>query len=112
MDVPILLLSLVLILWIASLSRAGGSSKSLINKQLIAAGVALKDIDKCLCWCFGEDYGSIPLHLWDERWCELHSDLFTVKGDDSVAETVFRFGKAWLAQVKTPVTTQNLGRIE
>jgi hypothetical protein len=60
------------------------------------AGVPKKEIHKCLCWAFGEDYGSLPLSELKDRWNERHGDLFLLYETDLINESLKQIGKAYL----------------
>ena len=76
---------------------------SLMNKELRKAGV--KDTDACYQWAFGDGWGSLAVSVSDEKWNELHSDLFIVAGSDSIKETTGKIGRAYVEHCKRNTIT-------
>lgn len=56
------------------------------------------EIDKCLTWALGEDYGSVPFTDWAGRWNRRHEDIFRVLGSHKIEDTCFKIGQAYIKQ--------------
>lgn len=67
--------------------------------SLFLGGVPIEEIDNCLLWAFGERFSILPLRQIDERWNELHGDLFLLAGCDLMDESLRRIGKAYMKEV-------------
>lgn len=63
---------------------------------LVESGV--KDVEDCLMWAFGEGYNLLLLNELDDKWRELHSDLFEIAGHDCIIESTKKIGRAWLGK--------------
>lgn len=71
------------------------STSAVLERELIANGVF--DVDKCLAWAFGGDYKKICEFEFDDVWRRRHSDLFIIRGADSLVESAVRIAEAWQA---------------
>ena len=56
------------------------------------------DADKVLKWALGEHYGNMAILSTDDRWNELHGDLFLLKGSDRIEDGLKRIVHAYKEQ--------------
>jgi len=63
---------------------------------LVYAGVSRDKVDECMDWAFGKGWEVMTVRGSDDVWNERHSDLFLLRGCDSVLEGIERIGKAYL----------------
>ena len=76
--------------------RTFGHSDTDYEHWLTVAGVPAEEIDKCMAWAFGENWGSVALYTLDELWNERHSDIFVMRGSDLIYESTIRIGRAYM----------------
>ncbi len=101
MELLILILIFLLLAFVVLRRTTGigpifSSLRSLIQNALNIAGVKEWEYENCLKWAFGKDALDMPTSEWDDSWRELHSDLFMVRGDDLLYESLTKIGRAYL----------------
>lgn len=57
--------------------------------------VSEEEFKEMLAWAFGPNYGAMTTSDLADKWNELHSDIYFIKGSDYVWETMHRIGAAW-----------------
>ena len=66
------------------------------RKILLENGVHSENVEDCLSWAFGSGFESLQLRELDDKWRELHSDLFMIEGSDCVIESTKKIANAYI----------------
>jgi len=73
----------------------GLDSEGILRK----AGVPKEKTGDCLSWAFGADWPCLPLGMMNEKWNQLHGEIFLMTGFDLVIEAIDKVGKAYIKEV-------------
>lgn len=93
----IMLLALMVLIFILALIKNKEISIYLDNRYSLPEllKVPEEEVDSCMRWAFGEDWEQLEMRMFDERWRQLHPDLFVMHGHDSIAESLNKVGREW-----------------
>ena len=64
-----------------------------IKLTLMAAKVEYEQLEECLIWAFGNP--DTPIKEWKDSWNSRHSELFEMKGTDTVFDSIYTIGIAY-----------------
>uniref|UniRef100_A0A6H2A4V6 Uncharacterized protein n=1 Tax=viral metagenome TaxID=1070528 RepID=A0A6H2A4V6_9ZZZZ len=60
------------------------------------AGVPEDRIEECMSWAFGPEYSCLPIGMLDEKWNQLHGDLFYLVSTEYLQVAIDRIGKTYM----------------
>jgi len=66
---------------------------------LMEAGVPTSNLEDCMRWAFGEDWGILRIQQIDEVWNSRHDDLFQIPGTELIITAFEKIGKAYIKEV-------------
>lgn len=69
--------------------------KSALHLRDLIESYLPDDAEVFAAWAFGDDFATIPLHTFWERWNERHSDKLTLAGSGSPQDDVPRLIELW-----------------
>jgi len=71
-------------------------SRAEINLVLMASGVKYAKLEACLKWAFGE--ANVPIKDWKDSWNEKHKDIFEMKGEQTLFDSIYQIGAAFSSE--------------
>ena len=64
------------------------------------------NVERCLQWAFGYDYGIIPMSIWPVRWNTTKGKLFKIDKADDIVSVFKKIGQAYKHFVIEPLYKQ------